>query len=604
MAANTRRRSCCCRFLDWCYSDLEVVNNDVEDLWFNEPRVCLRSWPFLLAFCRVVSTIGYTLAIVLPFFSTEELYRAYLPYLTRVNVIIGFLFYILLFYRDRRLYQQACAISLLRDHEDQIQETAYRASVLTGSASNAPGQQGRQHSSGMNFLRASQAIPLTSSIKSLQDAEELLLSEEGVRQRTASELLQSGGTMARRSSQVAPAFQDEGDHATATAADATSNVLLPRSFNHVRIHQQGSSNLTRVMRLLQEWIVVMSLMIFGFYWLLIYSPANFAPVGTNADQVREQQTDPSRSPLDAMMATRVTWQDLRLLEAQERWINTAAFYQAEANFGARVPPIDFQKSNYSQPVQPNFLPDRSSSTSAARLPADFTTVASFSAVEARAPLLLDEHNPMLDPENDLTQAQRREIVDRERTEAAKVAQEYANNEDADRQLSPTPTGSSFRAVGSTKQERYPTAYKLYRLGKSMKSLEFWICLFEHALILFAATTELCLFQHRFLTGRLVLLLFLALTWLATNIAYTLALRTPLYAMLDWGTNVGKALAYVGAVLLFLTLVYYALLCAHRSRCLSASPYYPRLTGSSGVPAGAGDEEDQGLLDESEKEETY
>eukprot|EP00392_Amoebophrya_sp_AT5.2_P008825 g8853.t1 len=93
---------------DWCFGDLKVPNGDPDCLWFDEPRECVRRWPLALVMCRRIACLSYGLGIFVGTLTAEQvLPKAYSAYLTRVNVLVSFLYYTLLFWRQEKLYRKA-----------------------------------------------------------------------------------------------------------------------------------------------------------------------------------------------------------------------------------------------------------------------------------------------------------------------------------------------------------------------------------------------------------------------------------------------------------------------------------------------------------------
>ena len=108
----SRRECCCAAFWERCFDDLQVPNDDPDELWFNEPRDWLAHYPVFVSVSRLISLLSFGFGVVSNFFLKEELHRTFFPYLTRLNVLLGLLFYVLIYYREKRLYAHAVFASI------------------------------------------------------------------------------------------------------------------------------------------------------------------------------------------------------------------------------------------------------------------------------------------------------------------------------------------------------------------------------------------------------------------------------------------------------------------------------------------------------------
>ncbi|CAD7931074.1 unnamed protein product [Amoebophrya sp. A25] len=100
-------------FLDWAFSDMEC-GDEPDELWLDEPRDWVRRYPFIISGSRLLAGIAFAQGMILVMLSAEQILpRAYSAYLTRVNVIVTFVFYLLLHYRQQRMYRKASSASAL-----------------------------------------------------------------------------------------------------------------------------------------------------------------------------------------------------------------------------------------------------------------------------------------------------------------------------------------------------------------------------------------------------------------------------------------------------------------------------------------------------------
>eukprot|EP00392_Amoebophrya_sp_AT5.2_P008826 g8854.t1 len=450
----SRRECCCAAFWERCFDDLQVPNDDPDELWFNEPRDWLAHYPVFVSVSRLISLLSFGFGVVSNFFLKEELHRTFFPYLTRLNVLLGLLFYVLIYYREKRLYAHA----------------------------------------------------VFASIYSLQ--------KSGVKSRVDATIEQEEQ-------------EKDGGRVYSSERRMASSIL-----------SHSKSTLTRVCRVLQEWLIIVSIFVTLFYWLLIYQPPSFAAVTNNSRIWQARISDPSRNHnVNRFTQMRTSFQDLRYLELQDELViaaRKAAAGGGGAGGGAAAGAGGEDEHQISQILK-----------------------------ELEANSL--QHHPLAQFQNqDDRENERHKIVDTVRADEDRRAQE---------------TLDAYRAqkdenLQERLQQQHPLSYKLFLYSSAQKELEFGSSVAEHAMISFAALTELFLFKQRFNYGRLFWIMMVLLLYLALNIAWSFGFNLPVYPMLDWKHKPGIAVAYALGSLSCIALFYTGLYFAFRSQCANGSKYYP------------------------------
>ncbi|CAD7948259.1 unnamed protein product [Amoebophrya sp. A120] len=369
----------------FCFGDMQIAEHDPDNLWFDEPRHFVRNYPLILAFCRLVGTLSYACGIFIVGITSENfLPKAYAAYLTRVNVLVSFVYYLLLFWRQQRLYRKACSASTLAfcvrqeqqagaatllheinsDGENEISYDAERGAAKGTAPYDVVDLQSSQksalflpetgnHDMPMNSniiqerrrsketprpqqrLRSGSVEPTT--VKTFRDDEEkdLILGathhEDDLQHDKKNSSVRNTLSSCRpRASHQLAEQACQAAHEMVEQDEVELQIPARRQdfFMQLRIQSHENSSLTKVIRVLQEWIIIVSLLICVVYWAALHRASEFDYISSNF-YVRNKVSQEG-----SFAAQRITVENLQEIELLTEMRNLVQQYHGKAKAAA------------------------------------------------------------------------------------------------------------------------------------------------------------------------------------------------------------------------------------------------------------------------------
>eukprot|EP00392_Amoebophrya_sp_AT5.2_P008824 g8852.t1 len=277
-------------------------------------------------------------------------------------------------------------------------------------------------------------------------------------------------------------------------------------FMKLRIKEHEKAVLTKIVRVLQEWVIIVSLLICVVYWAGLHRQEEYTPITSNL-YIEKKIT--AQGPFGRWEA-RVTVENLQELEL----LQDMNLLMEDAFVAERAAPAGL--AEYVQPGDAGLTPRW-------RLE-DFV-----SKKRGRG------HGE--------TAADRARVAATRALVAQYVADYSANS---------NPQNS--------KPFRYPLVKKLFDHSKQRRQAAFVLTVLEHGIIVFASLTELLLVKQSFTFGRMALLLLCLIFYCIVNAAWTLAEGYPIYPIiLDWVESPVLSLGFIVLLTLVFCGIYWLLM---------------------------------------------